>query len=79
MSKNITNEIVDAGVAEELVELEYIYRLKNTADPKYSIGYKITHKINYSNYYLVVDELSSNILQKVDGHIRRAKLLYEKA
>ena len=58
---NILNEIVDIGVAKELVELEYTNGFRNTIESKDSFGYKVTYEIKDYNYCLVVDEFSSNI------------------
>ena len=34
MHNNIISEIVDAGITEEMIELEYINRFRNTIKPK---------------------------------------------
>ena len=61
---NIINKIVDAGIAEELVEPEYVNIFRNNAEKKDSFRYKISYKIKYLDYCLIVDELSRNISQK---------------
>ena len=61
IDNNIANEMVDAGIAEELVELKYADAFGYTAENKDSFCNKITYEIKYPDYYLVADELISNI------------------
>ena len=70
--------MVEANVTFEFDGPVWMDAHGNICKEKDAAGFKVTHDITHSDYFLVADELGDKMSQKGDGHVGGTRLLCEK-
>jgi len=78
MNDEVYEGMVDCGVASKLDHPVFMDRNGSIVSKNDAYGIKVTHSIDHPDYYMVVDEVGSNLSQKGDGHIRGHKYICER-
>lgn len=78
MYDHVYDEMVNAGVAKNLVEPVWIDMEGTIVDREYAYGEKWTHIPTHPHMCFVSDEVGRNISMRGDGHIGGEKLICER-
>ena len=73
---NSRGKIIDKGIAIEFVEPMWkIMKGDTLLEERHVYGFKATHDVTHSNYFLVADDIGGCQYQKGDGFIGGTRLL----